>query len=90
MVLNSKALIGLPVRTKSGAAIGKVSSVDLDSDTGKLAAVRVRVSGVVPRLLNNELAVPWAHIVSIDEREVVIADAFVPMGVTRLASQQST
>ena len=80
MVLNSKALTNIPVRTKSGMAVGRFASLDLDADSGRLMAIRVRVPGVVPHLLDDEVIVQWAQIISISEDEVVISDASVPVG----------
>jgi sporulation protein YlmC with PRC-barrel domain len=80
MVLNTKVLLHMPVHTRAGASVGKVSSLDMDSDTGKLVGIRVRVRGVVPGLLDDEIVVFWAQIIEITEKHVVIADAAVPVG----------
>lgn len=91
MVLNSKALTNIPVRTKSGMAVGRLASLDVDADSGRLQAIRVRVPGVVPHLLDDEVAVPWAQIISISEEEAIISDATVPVGtwLARGVSQHS-
>lgn len=73
-------------------AVGRLASLDLDGDSGRLMALRVRIPGVVPRLLDDEVAVSWAQIISITEEEAVIADASVPVRawLARSMSQHST
>lgn len=75
MNLNSKSLVGTPVRTRSGTPVGKLASLDFEADTGRLAVLRVRVRGMVPGLLDDEVAVAWSQVVSLDQREIVVADA---------------
>ncbi len=82
MSLNSKALVGVPVRTKIGQTIGKLASLEIDPDTGRISALRVRVRGFVPGLLDDETFVGWSQVVSMDEKEIVVVDAFVPAGAT--------
>jgi len=78
MTVNSKDMQGVPVRTASGQSVGKLLSFDVDADTGRLAAIRVKISGVVPAMLGQEALVPWTQILSMSESEVVIVDGFVP------------
>lgn len=77
MIVNSKQMQGVPVRTSAGQSVGKLLSVDFDADTGRLVAIRVKISGVVPAMLGQEALVAWAQIVSMSEKEVVISDGFV-------------
>jgi sporulation protein YlmC with PRC-barrel domain len=86
MTLNTKVLIGLHVRTQSGTALGKVGSLDLDADTGHLQNLHVKTPGIVHGLLNDELAVSWGQVVSMDEKEVVVKDGTVPMGSKAIAA----
>lgn len=85
MHLNSRAMVGTPVRTRSGTPVGKLASLDFEADTGRLAAVRVRVRGVVPGLLDDEALVAWSQVVSLDEHEAVVEDAAVRAGPAILA-----
>lgn len=86
MSINSKSLHNLPVRTRSGQPVGKVASVDIDADTGKLVALRVKTRGIVPGLLDQELSVAWGQIVEITEKEVIVEDGTVPMSNRAMAS----
>ncbi|MFZ2804004.1 MAG: PRC-barrel domain-containing protein [Patescibacteria group bacterium] len=86
MTVNSKELVNAPVRTQAGQAIGRVASVDFEADTGRLAALHVRIRGMVPHLLDNELLVSWSQIVSITKDEVVVKDTSVPADATAIAS----
>jgi sporulation protein YlmC with PRC-barrel domain len=80
MVLSSKQIIGLPVRTKSGLVLGTLASFELNSDTGRIDTLHVQIPGVLPHLLHEEAMVAWAQVVFIDEKEVVVVDAFVHEG----------
>ncbi|MBI5654912.1 PRC-barrel domain-containing protein [Candidatus Uhrbacteria bacterium] len=84
MNLNSKALVGVPVRTKAGQLVGKLSSLEIDSETGRISLLRVRVRGMVPGLLDDEAFVAWSQVVSMSEKEIVVVDASVP-ATARLA-----
>lgn len=90
MTVNSKKMAGVPVRTVSGVGVGKVASMDFDAETGRLTSLRVKVSGAMPGLMGQEAFVAWTQIVSMDEKQVVVADASVPEGMSwmkkRLAS----
>lgn len=55
-------------------------SLDVDVDTGKLSALRVRAPGLIPHFVDQEVAIGWPQIVSIDEKEVVVSDGTVPAG----------
>lgn len=77
MNVNSKQMQGVPVRTASGQSVGKLLSFDIDADTGRLAAIRVKISGVVPAMLGQEALVAWPQIVELSSTEVVVADGFV-------------
>jgi sporulation protein YlmC with PRC-barrel domain len=85
MAINSKQLMNLPVLTKSGIKVGRLASLDIDADSGKLTAIRVRIPGAVPHLMDREIIVNWPQIVSLSEKEAVIADAVVPVGSKLLA-----
>jgi len=85
MNLNSRSLVGTPVRTRSGTPVGKLASLDFEADTGRLAVLRVRVRGMVPGLLDDEALVAWSQVVSLDEREIVVDDAAVTVGSSVLA-----
>lgn len=84
MTVNSKELANAPVRTESGKGVGRVASLDVDADTGRLVAVRIR-SGVVPHLLDTELLVAWSQVVSLSKDEVIVKDAAIPVGASALA-----
>jgi sporulation protein YlmC with PRC-barrel domain len=85
MNLNSRVLIGLAVETNSGKAIGKVVSIDVDADTGRIAVFRVKAGGLVAGLLSDELDVTWDSVIELTAEKLVVADATVPQGATQLA-----
>jgi sporulation protein YlmC with PRC-barrel domain len=85
MNINSRILIGLAVETNSGKAIGKVASVDVDADTGRIAIFHVKAGGLVAGLLSDELDVSWDAVIELTSEKLVVADATVPQGATLLA-----
>ena len=78
MVMNAKAFHGLPVRTRSGMHVGKVGSMDIETDTGRIAFLGVKTGSLVAAFLGQELDVAWRQIISVDDKEVVVEDAVVP------------
>lgn len=84
-MFNSKRLSGIPVATRDGRTLGRVSSMDFDSDTGHLAALRVS-TGFVKGLLHDELAISWNQVVEIQEDVVIVSDNAVPAGFAAVAT----
>lgn len=74
MIVKAKDLLHLPVRTKGGTAVGKVSGIEIQTDTGRMETLLVKPSG---KLLGSELRVAWNQIVSLSDKEAVIQDATV-------------
>ncbi|MCK9361613.1 PRC-barrel domain-containing protein [Patescibacteria group bacterium] len=85
MTINSKDLIGLPVQTRSGHALGKVASIDVDVDTGRIGTFHVKAGGLVTGLLADELMVSWASVFELTADALIVADTTVPAGATVLA-----
>lgn len=85
MNIHSKELIGLPVHTRAGLAIGKVASLDVDMDTGRIAAFYVKSGNLVTGLLADELMVSWASVIELTSDALIVADNTVPAGATLLA-----
>lgn len=77
MVVNTKRMVNVPVKIKTGMVIGKVASFDCDAHSGRLVSVFVRTAGFVPHVLGQELVVAWSQVVSMDETEVVVVDAAI-------------
>ncbi len=75
----------LAVRTKSGHRLGKVSAVQVDQATGKVATFFVAADNVIKGLLGQELSVSWSQVVDWQEDELVVADGTVPGGATAVA-----
>ena len=77
MVINTKELISLPVRTVAGTAIGKVSSIDFDAETGRLIAILVNPKSMVSALSRGDLLIQWDQIVEITAKQVTVKDAML-------------
>lgn len=86
MLLNTKQLAGVAVVTRAGQRVGKVVSFDINDLTGRLAVMRVKASGLVARLTDDELLVPWDAILEMTEKKVTIADGVIPATASTIAS----
>ncbi|MFH1078462.1 MAG: PRC-barrel domain-containing protein [Patescibacteria group bacterium] len=83
MQISQRRLVGLPVKTRSGAMLGNVADLVLETDTGRLACIVVRSRGFIPGLMDHELRVAWAQVISMSETEVVVMDGTIPSAATR-------
>lgn len=71
------SLVGIPVRTVSGHALGRLGDITVDADTGRLSFLEVRAPGLLKGLMNDLLHVSWAQVVSLDATQAVVADAVI-------------
>jgi len=86
-MVNSKQLQGIPVRTVGGQNVGKLLSLDLDTETGRMTALRVKISGFVPALLDQEALVAWSQVVSLGPEEIVVKETTVVERATWLSKK---
>ena len=70
-------LQGAPVWTRLGERVGRVHDLTLETDTGRMAAIHVRLGHWVPLAIPKTIVVPWSHIVLMTPEKVVIDDAVV-------------
>ncbi len=89
MLLNTKHLTGVAVVTRMGERVGKVVSFDVNDLTGRLAVMHVKASGLVARLTDDELLIPWDAILEMTEKKIVIADGIIPVSVLTIASSMT-
>jgi len=85
MQTRCQKLTGIPVKTRSGEGIGKLIDVSVDTDTGRIDALLVRSRGFIPGLLDQELRIAWAQVISLTPKEVVVVDGAVAVQGRRLA-----
>lgn len=90
MVVNSKQMAKIAVQTRSGVRLGRLASLDIDADTGRLTAIRVSSRGALADLFAGELVIVWQQIVSMTQDAIVVEDASVPYAATQLAHSQET
>lgn len=88
-MLNTKDLAGVAVITRSNQRIGKVASFDINHYTGRIAVMRVKATGIVARLSEDDLLVPWDAILEMTSEHVMIADGAVQAPATAIASSMS-
>jgi len=75
--------------TKSGINLGKVSSIEIDTRTGRIQSFNVTSSHVIPRLLDEELLIGWDQIIDWKDEVIMVADAVVPSGAKNIALSQA-
>jgi len=75
--------MGIPVRTRSGTVVGRLTDLLVETDTGRVAFLLVRSRGFIPGLMDQDLRVAWTQVVSLSEQEAIVADNAVPSGATR-------
>jgi sporulation protein YlmC with PRC-barrel domain len=90
MILNSKALQGIPVETKSGQTLGKLGSVDVDGETGRISTFHVKSGGLVSGLLGDELMIAWDQVIELTDERLLVTDAAVPAQLRVLARATSS
>lgn len=86
MLLNTKELIGVPVVTRTQQRVGKVASFDINLYTGRIAIMRVKATGIVARLSETDLLVPWDAILEMTREHVTIADGVIKDSAPTLAA----
>jgi sporulation protein YlmC with PRC-barrel domain len=89
MTINTKEMHGVPVLTEQGISVGRVASFDLEADTGRMKALRVKLPGILTGLLSDELHVPWASIVELGKDRVIITDASIPAEARTVAKRMA-
>jgi sporulation protein YlmC with PRC-barrel domain len=77
MMLSLRDLIGLPVQTESGDALGRVVGGTLDGDSGIVIRYRVRPRGIAAVLAfgDRDLTIAHGQVRSIDTSKMIVEDA---------------
>lgn len=70
-------LRGIPVITRSGQKVGKLSAYVIDAEHHEVAQYVVTRSSLLARILPDELLVHRSQVVSLDAEMMVIEDAVV-------------
>jgi sporulation protein YlmC with PRC-barrel domain len=90
MILNSKAILGIPVETRSGHTLGRLGSLDVDSETGRVKTFHVKSGNLVAGLLGDELMIAWDQVVEWTSERLVVVDSALPVGSRALARAAQT
>lgn len=77
MQISTRKLIGLSVRTQSGESVGSVRELIVEGDTGRIEQFVVRTSGALSALIQPELMIGWAQVVTLTEEALVVMDSIV-------------
>lgn len=85
MRLCPRKLTGIPVKTRSGNPVGKLADFLVETDTGRIEFLLVRTGVSIPGLMHQELQIAWSQVITLTEKEAIVADGSVPAGSLRLA-----
>lgn len=77
MNLKKNELINLPVLTKSGQALGRVSDFEIDPLSQKILKYYVKSNNLIKELLVQELVVAAEQVISITKEKMVVEDNLV-------------
>ncbi len=65
--------------------MGKVTSIEIDSATGRITSFYVSSSHVIPRLLESELIISWHQVIDWNKDKIIVADTAVPAEAKNIA-----
>jgi len=85
MQIRPRKLIGIPVKTRAGQLLGKLADVLVETNTGRVEFLLVRTGMAIPGLSRDELRIAWSQVISLSEKEAIVADATIPVGSRMLA-----
>jgi len=74
MNLRRKDIIGLPVFTQSGQALGKVTDLEIDSETQKILRYHARCEKIIKEIIAKELIISAEQVISIDREKMIVDD----------------
>lgn len=75
--LSDKQLIGLPVETQSGTALGKIRGFVVDADHGSIAQYVVKNANPLRELFGKELLVASSQVITLTAEKMVVDDLVV-------------
>lgn len=73
MRISNSDLINLPVYTKSGKHLGKISSFELEADSGKIENFHVK-TGLIEGLWHEQLVINSSQVIEITEDKMIVED----------------
>ncbi len=74
MIINYQNLINLPVITKSGQLLGKISKIEIDTDTQSIINYFIKSTNIVKGLLEGELIINKNQVIVITQEKVIVED----------------
>lgn len=77
---------GLPVFTRAGQLVGRVSGMVLDTEHGSIFQMEVRPAGLVQGLVSEHLLIRWNQIIQWREDRIIVRDTTVLEGTPAPAS----
>ena len=78
MIISNKDLINLPVETRSGDSLGKVTGFDIDADNGQILKYYVSGSNIFKLIISDEkMLVDKDQVIEITREKMVVIDLLI-------------
>jgi len=74
MIINYQNLTNLPVITESGQLLGKISKIEIDTDTQSIINYFIKSTNIVKGLLEGELIINKNQVIAITQEKVIVED----------------
>lgn len=70
--VNHKELINLPVETRNGDFLGKIASLEIDTDSQSIVSYNVEYSNILKRILKDKLLISRNQVISIESDKMLV------------------
>lgn len=77
MRLQDKELRGLPVETKSGDKLGKITGFTIDPSSHRITEYSVKPHPSLPKIIEQELLIGADQVLSLDNEKMVVDDLVI-------------
>lgn len=86
MNLRKNNLIGLPVYTRSGQYLGKISDFEVEPTSQIIVKYYVKSKDIIKELLQKELLISKEQVISLTIQKMIVEDNIVMEPVTKKAA----
>jgi uncharacterized protein YrrD len=95
MTIDAKTLLGLPVETQSGEAVGRVHGFRLDPLSHAILQYEVRRHGILKEIIPTTLLIHQNQVLSMTDKRMVVEDLVAgekeaERGISRAAATPSS
>lgn len=77
MQLSISQIINLPVFTQSNQSLGKISGIEIDTETQKISYYHIKSNSLITNIFAKELVVAAKQVISISEEKMIVEDLII-------------